>query len=181
MKTTLNLFIVPNPAYCYDGCSGNGPAGGPTPTSFIELGYMLGSITHWFGFDAVEGIDLSTQWVQVWIHDEKNDNLTDHGIPEDHVLAKVATRAIGALPETIARKIAKGGFTSVIRYDKDGHRLAEPIEVEWVPTQETTRYARFGSFAEVLDKVIADSKHFEKPEAKKAFEEYKRLLKEANA
>ena len=182
IKKTLNIFVVPNPSVVYDGCSGNGAAFGPTPLSYRDFGNNLEKCAK-FGMDVYfnENIDLSTQWIQVWVHDEEEDNLTDHGAWPEHWLYQIADRAPDMIPESVARKIASGNYKSVIRYDRDGRKLAEPIEVTWVPTQETTRYRSWGTFEKAVDYVIRKSKEYEDPEVKAAYEEYKRLLAKANS
>ena len=182
-KITLKVFVVPNAAVCYDGCSGNGPVGDPTGAYICKLFADSVYAAKRMGFDVfgfekgAREITTSDMWVQVWIHDDQNDNFTDHGIPKGHPLYGVVKYAPKELPAMYLTKIAKGGFTTVIKYDRYGELLEEPIEITWVSSQETTRYRSFGSMEQALNHALARSEYYVKPFAKEKYQEYKNALK----
>ena len=173
-KVQIKLFIVPNPAVVFDGCSGNGNVNAPNRFSNLKEFVDNVNMAREFGFDVYDfgskiGGELTTSdaWVQVWCHDADNDNLTNHGIPEDHpVYGPRREEAPSFLPARFIREIAKGGFKTSIRAD------GEDVEIEWVSSQETTRYSRFGSMNDVLELVLTKCERYAKPAAKEMYEKY---------
>jgi len=182
-KVQIKIFVVPNPVTYWDGCSGDGPSGYPPNTAFLMCEFArVANRAAAFGFDMDDfdnkfggPVTTSDGWVQVWCHDDNNDNLTNHGIPEDHPLfTKIRRRcAPGMIPLKFAKRIAEGGFTTRVAVE-DGD-----IEIEWVPSQESTRYRGYGpTMAEAISYAEEKSSKYVNAEAKKAYEEYLKACKE---
>ena len=177
---TVNIFIVPNAASCYDGCSGNGPCSGPTSYMAMREYADCCHAASRFGVIDILGKEVtqSTFWAQVWVHDPDHDNLTDHGC-HGTILEEIADRAPDCLPVEFLRRVAAAGdagVETIAKYRKRGFELDEPICIKWVSSQEHSRYRNFGSMNDALDHVLAAAKEYEKPEVKAAYEAYLKAL-----
>lgn len=175
-KVQIKIFVVPNPVMYWDGCSGDGPSGRPHTAYLMGEFVRIVERAEAFGFDMYDydnkvggPVTTSDGWVQVWCHDDNNDNLTNHGIPEDHPLftKNRRRRAPGSIPLKFAKMIAEGGFTTIVDTD-DG----DIVEIEWVPSQEASRYRRYGTMAEAITYAEEKSSKYVNTDAKKAYEEY---------
>lgn len=175
-KVQIKIFVVPNPVTYWDGCSGDGPYGRPhTAYKMCEFARVVDRAVA-FGFELHDfdgkfdsPVTTSDGWVQVWCHDDGNDNLTNCGIPKDHPLFSQnrRRRAPGMIPVKFAKKISEGGFTTRV-VGNDGE-----IEIEWVPSQETSRYRGYGpTMAEAIAYAEDRSSNYVNAKAKKAYEEY---------
>ena len=183
---TLKVFVVPNPAVVFDGCSGNGPVNAPNSARMAEQFGRTARTASKFGMTDLccQSITASTFWAHVWVYDETDDNLTDHGFGTEHPLLEVAEYAPGLMTEEFLRKVAKSGeagVDTVVKYNMFGGGLDEEIHITWIGAQQTSRYRDWGTLEEALDAVIEKCKRYEKPEVKAAYEAYLKAYEEAEA
>ena len=180
-KITLKVFVVPNPAIVFDGCSGNGPVGKPNGAYNMKLFADDCHAVSRVGFDVFgdDEVTVSDMWAQVWVHDDTCDNLTDHGIPKGHPLYGIVKHAPRRIPVKYLTGIAKGGFTTVILYNRYGELLEEPIEISWVSSQESSRYRNFGSMLQAIGHALQVSSNYAKSEAHEAYLDYLEALDSA--
>ena len=171
-KVTIKFFVVPNAACVFHPECGNGPVGNKFDFYHMETFVNDCKDVERFGINpnswedqnGNEPLDVTLRsfWIQVWCYDDENDNLTDHGIPSDHMLAFIGNdhyekHAPRAVPYEFVKDMKEGDRKSTFIKNN-----GDTIEIEWVAEQLGHRYSRFGKFQDVVDAVVSWSRHYAK-------------------
>ena len=99
--------------------------------------------------------DLEEKMVQVWLTNDKSDNINDHGIKID---GKQYYPSCSNIPYTLIKNVKEGETATVkfFGYDHSGEKAVKVVfEIQLTAKQLDYRYKRFGSFEETLKRVVA--------------------------
>ena len=188
MKTmTVELFVVPNPAWSYNGTC-NGPCGFRADEYNISLysdnvrnAWKVG-IGKYCNSSPIDGTDLSDMWIQVWGVSEFSEDCGSHGWGIDSPMGEAGhARMPHALPAKFLHLFQKDGDTvkTLVEYDGRGHSLDEPIEITWVAAQGKYRYSGWGDISEAVRAVESKCKSYTRPNVQAAWDAYMKALSEA--